>query len=480
MSVLPACRTGAKGLVVDVSNGGGLTRLTRGRESAETTLVEARPQKATAAQSRSSAPNRAVPPRILISNGFSRFPLAHLAAELRKHDWDIELLTGAYPSGSGAALLSHLPGIGRYRAGRFEDRRVDIEPERVHPDFVSELVYKAGTVLSSRGARRLGVALAVGGFRLAGKFAARRLKRAGRVDAYHVRSAFGLDSLEAARRQGIPIICDHSIVHPAALGPLLLNSGRLPTAGPTHGLQGVEGLMLYDLQGADWVVVNSDFVRETFHWAGFDISRVKVIYAGVEKEFVDSIPNRDARPRAGPLRLLFAGEIGLRKGADVMFAALSTMDEVDWRLDLVGAMSPEIAAKWARFLGDRRVSWHGSVRIRELAELMSGADVFVFPSLAEGSARVVSMALAAGCYVVTTRNSGSIVQDGIHGRLVPVGEPAALAATLAEVAGQRAVIASVGRANAELIKREYLVEHYANRVVAFYEEILPVAAGALS
>ena len=46
---------------------------------------------------------------------------------------------------------------------------------------------------------------------------------------------------------------------------------------------------------------------------------------------------------------------------------------------------------------------------------MSRAEVFVFPSLAEGSARVVAMAMAAGCYVITTPNSGSVVRDGAMG-----------------------------------------------------------------
>jgi glycosyltransferase involved in cell wall biosynthesis len=413
----------------------------------------------------------AAAPRIVISNGFSRFPLAHLAAELRKHYWDVELLTGAYPTGLGS-FLRYLPGVGPYRAGRLEDRRVDIDPERVHADFVSELVYKAGMTMASRGLNRLGLSLAATGFRLAGKRASRPLRRATPVDAYHVRSAFGLDSLKVARRHGITIVCDHSIVHPAALRPLLRNSGKLPAGGIPGKLEGLERLMLQDVNAADWVIVNSDFVRDTFEWAGFDMARVKVIYAGVETEFLDALPTRDFASPTGALRLLFAGEVGVRKGADVLFTALSALRDVDWRLDLVGSITPGIAAGWERFLGDNRVSVHGSVRIGHLAELMSSAEVFVFPSLAEGSARVVSMAMAAGCYVITTPNSGSIVHDGIHGSLIPPGDPDRLVVALNNAATHQTTLSSIGRANGELVRREYLVEHYANRVVSFYEEIL--------
>lgn len=411
-------------------------------------------------------------PRVLISNGFNRFYLAHLAAALRQRQWDIELLTGAYPTGVGAAVLRHLPGVGTYRAGRLEDRRVDIEPGRVHPDFTSEIIYRAGAFLGSRGAKRLGWAVEEGGFRLAGARASRRLKQAGRLDAYHVRGSFGLSSLRSARRRGIPIVCDHSFVHPAAIRPLLQHAGTLPAGGPRGPLSGLERLMAHDLRWADWIVVNSDFVRDTFEWAGFDMRRVRVVYAGVEPEFVASIPAREEVPPGGPLRLLFAGEVGQRKGADVLFRALTSLDGVDWRLDLVGSFTADIASAWREFLEDPRVTCHESVRVRDLAGVMSRADVFVFPSLAEGSARVVAMAMAAGCFVVTTRNSGSIVQDGIHGRVVPPGKDGVLGAVLGELATQRGPVASIGRANADLIRREYLLDHYTDRIDAFYREIL--------
>lgn len=61
--------------------------------------------------------------------------------------------------------------------------------------------------------------------------------------------------------------------------------------------------------------------------------------------------------------------------------------------------------------------------------------------------------------------------NSIPGR-EPPGNHDALAATLMEVAAQRQMLPLVGRANADLIRLEYLVEHYADRVVSFYQEIL--------
>ena len=411
-------------------------------------------------------------PRILISNGFHRFHLAYLAAGLRQRDWDVELLTGAYPSGVAAAILRNLPIQGSYRLGRLYDRQVGIEPNRVHADFASELIERAGRVLASKGAVRPGEALEVASFRLAGLRAARTVRKARRLSAYHFRSGFGLESLNAARRRGVPTICDHTSTHPAVVTSLVHNSGRLPAGWSPVEPRGIWRLALADLERADWIIVNSHFVRDTFEWAGVDTARVKVIYLGVEPEFVRSIPKRVAGSGEGPLRLLFAGEIGQRKGADILFSALSTLRGVEWHLDLLGPITPVIAASWSKLLSDPRVEWHGTVRRQEVAAWMSRADVLVFPSLEEGSARVIFEAMAAGCYVITTRNSGSIVQDGVHGRVVAVGEHEALATALEDAAEHRETLSLIGHANADLIRREYLVEHYAERVDMFYREIL--------
>src|SRR5207253_238786 len=96
---------------------------------------------------------------------------------------------------------------------------------------------------------------------------------------------------------------------------------------------------------------------------------------------------------------------------------------------------------------------------------------FVFPSLAEGSARVVFEALACGCYVVTTPNAGSIVEDGLHGALVAADAPGPLRDAVAAAAADRERIAAIGDANAGLIASRYRQADYGDALAALYARL---------
>ncbi len=139
----------------------------------------------------------------------------------------------------------------------------------MHADFASELIERTGRVLASKGVVRLGETLEVASLRLAGLRAATTVRKACRLSAYPFRSGFGLESLDAARHRGVPTICDHSSAHPAVVTSLVHNSGRLAAGWSPVEPRGIWRLALADLERADWIVVNSDFVRDTFEWAGF-------------------------------------------------------------------------------------------------------------------------------------------------------------------------------------------------------------------
>jgi glycosyltransferase involved in cell wall biosynthesis len=235
--------------------------------------------------------------------------------------------------------------------------------------------------------------------------------------------------------------------------------------------------ILADLERADALVVNSGFIKEQFVRLGVPAERLHVVYLGVDEPFFQRASAGPRRRPDGALRLLFAGRFEEAKGADTIMSALAEAGAEDWELVIAGPIPSAIRREHAALLDDSRVTPLGTVDRNRLADEMLRTDVFVFPSLAEGSARVVFEALACGCYVVTTPNAGSIVEDGVHGVLVPPSDPPALAEALRTASENRELVRDVGRSNAALISARFRQRDYGNGLAALYARLTAERAG---
>jgi glycosyltransferase involved in cell wall biosynthesis len=112
----------------------------------------------------------------------------------------------------------------------------------------------------------------------------------------------------------------------------------------------------------------------------------------------------------------------------------------------------------------RNLVFLGRVSRDRVHEEFAAADVFVLPSLAEGSAEAIYEALAAGVPVVTTPAAGSVVRNGAEGRLVAERDPFALADALAEIVEDRDKRARMSAA-ARQRAHDYTWERYGERLV---------------
>lgn len=393
------------------------------------------------------------------------------------------LLTGAYPTARVRESL-RATGLARCRKiARLVDRQEAIPDRIVHPIWRAEAVHQVGRRLSRVSwCRGLSTVLDLVSLRLYGRFAAKPIQAVSNARIYHYRAGFGGPSVTCAKERGMVALCDHSIAHPAVLEHLVENAGRFPPPGTAGPMPDFWRLVLGDIEQADAVLVNSAFVKETFLHQGWPPERVHVIYLGVDDRFLAAIPPRPpiaAAGPAGPLRLLFAGSLEQRKGADELLGALGALgDALPWSLEIAGAVEPRVACRHAQLLGDARVRHLGTLSRADLAARMAAAEVFVFCSRAEGSARVIFEALACGCYVITTPNSGSVVEDGVHGALVPPGDPAAVETALRNAFGDRRRVAEVGRCNAALVRERYRQEHYGDALERLYRRLLAGEAAA--
>jgi len=183
----------------------------------------------------------------------------------------------------------------------------------------------------------------------------------------------------------------------------------------------------------------STSVRDTMlGYLGSDAPPLDVVPPGVDGA---AFPLGEA-PR--PRRILFVGLLNFNKGLDVLFEALALLkgrgDPV--ALTAVGGshyrntrLQEERIRRLPEALGIAdRVEFTGSLEPSRVASLMREHAVLVLPSRAESFGSVLVEALASGTPVVATRCGGpeDIVRDDV-GRLVPVGDPPALADALASV-----------------------------------------------
>ena len=82
-----------------------------------------------------------------------------------------------------------------------------------------------------------------------------------------------------------------------------------------------------------------------------------------------------------------------------------------------------------------------------------------------GSAETTYEALACGVPVVTTPEAGSVVRDGIDGRIVPSRDPEALANAIAEIVEDRQKRERMSRAARDRA-HDYTWERYGERLLA--------------
>ena len=281
---------------------------------------------------------------------------------------------------------------------------------------------------------------------------------------YHFRSGYGGKSIEIAKKKGYLTICDHSIVNPRILENLIQNKKAIPNN--TNRINDIRMKMaLYDIERSDIILVNSDFVKKTFIGSKF-YNKIKVSYLGVENSFLKKIKFK--RKKNNNLKILFAGSIDIRKGIDDLNSIFNKIKNLNIEFNLAGPLNFKIKKKYKSFFNHKKVNYLGVLNKTELAKSMNLNDVFLFPSKAEGSARVIFEAMASGCTIITTPNSGSIVKNNINGFIVKPNEPLKVYRIIIKILKNPKILNFFSINNRNIIKTNYLQKHYGDHLVKIY------------
>jgi alpha-maltose-1-phosphate synthase len=218
---------------------------------------------------------------------------------------------------------------------------------------------------------------------------------------------------------------------------------------------------------ADRIVVPSSFVRGTLIEQGISAAKIAVIPFGVDLDVFRPRPRPDA---SRPLRFVFLGSIGARKGVPLLLQAWRSLAPTNAELWLVGSISQRHARLIPSLPGLRLFS---RVPHRELPDLLSLCDVLVFPSYFEGLAQVQLEGMAAGLPIIGTEASGApdLIADGKEGYLIPVGDAEALRCVMRRFIDSPGDLARMSPA-ARLAAERYSWGAYGNRWMDLLRQVV--------
>lgn len=290
----------------------------------------------------------------------------------------------------------------------------------------------------------------------------RAMTRRGFGNATHVYSMLGECGplLVAAKERGLKIISEIYIL--LSTERILAEERKkfpdwepnVPNFASIRRELGIEDVLL---TRSDFAVCPSEAVRDDLvNNFGFVRERTAVVPYGVSQELF-SIQNKPVRGR-----VLFAGTAELRKGIHYLAMAAEKLTQrgLDYEFRVAGNVQRSVAEQTVC----GHLNFLGRIPRAEIAREFASADVFVLPSLAEGSAESTYEALACGIPVVTTAEAGSVVRDGIEGRIVPSRDPEGVASAIAEIVEDRQLRERMSEA-ARTRASDFTWEQYGERLV---------------
>ena len=171
-----------------------------------------------------------------------------------------------------------------------------------------------------------------------------------------------------------------------------------------------------------WLAASS-FTKSTLVENGIPAESIHVAPYGVNPDKFRPAGTR--RASDGPLHLLFVGRINQRKGVKYLLEALDKLPAKHVELTICGRVLDDLKI----FEPYRsQITIRPSVSHAELVSAYQTADLFVFPSVAEGFAHVLLESMACGLPVLSTTATAApdLVTEGVDGFVVEPGASNAL------------------------------------------------------
>jgi glycosyltransferase involved in cell wall biosynthesis len=166
---------------------------------------------------------------------------------------------------------------------------------------------------------------------------------------------------------------------------------------------------------ADQIVVNSAWSKDAVIGEGVAAEKIRVIPVAYEapsdvRLFQRHYPRAFSAER--PLRVLFLGQISLRKGVGQLLEAVKLLSGEYVEFWFVGPMQVSVPQELRLH---PQVHWFGVAPRVSVESYYRDADVFIFPTLSDGFGLTQLEAQAWKLPVIASRYCGEVVRDGVNG-----------------------------------------------------------------
>lgn len=219
-------------------------------------------------------------------------------------------------------------------------------------------------------------------------------------------------------------------------------------------------------------------LADAFHWPP---EKIEIVHNAVRSERFRVAPDPELRQQlAGDVDrpiVLTVARLDVQKGLDVLLKAAARVPEARFVVAGDGPQRGSLESQADELgLGDRLVFLD---QRSDIPQLLAASDLFVLPSLYEGTSLAVLEAMAAGKALVSSAIGGTdeLVVDGESALLVPRGDPGALAAAIRRLLADSVLRARLGAAARERAETVFSAAATVARVTSVYEDVLAHKAG---
>ncbi|HYK22305.1 MAG TPA: glycosyltransferase family 4 protein [Pyrinomonadaceae bacterium] len=184
---------------------------------------------------------------------------------------------------------------------------------------------------------------------------------------------------------------------------------------------------------ADQIVVNSTWSQQALLTEGVAAQKIRVLPVAYEasaesKGFQRYYPNAFTAER--PLRVLFLGQVSLRKGAGELFDAIKLLADEHVEFWFIGPVQVRVPPDLKKH---PQVKWFGIVPRLKVGHYYRNADVFILPTLSDGFGLTQLEAQSWKLPVIASQRCGEVVEDGVSGLVLEEVSAQTIAAALFKV-----------------------------------------------